>query len=102
MGSSFEALIKYGPLSFIHGRSGFRRYFGAKFGEDLVAFENIEYGNAAYVMFERWETLSQKTRLELLAGPADGFIRVVHRRGWQSQLKNVIQQHRRARPAERN
>jgi hypothetical protein len=90
----YDTLAALHPLSFVHGRSGFRRYFGAKFAEDLVAFENIEYGNAAYVMFECWETLSQKTRLELLAGPADGFIRVVHRSGWQAQLKRIIQQYR--------
>ena len=82
------------PLSFINGRSGFRRYFGAKFAEDLVVFENIDYGNAAYVMFERWVTLSQKTRLELLAGPADGFKRVVHRADWKKELTNIVRQRR--------
>jgi hypothetical protein len=89
----YDTLAALQPLSFIHGRSGFRRYFGAKFAEDLVAFENIEYGNAAYVMFDRWETLSKKTRLELLAGPADGFVRVVHRKGWQGELRKLIQDH---------
>lgn len=90
----YDTLAALLPLSFIHGRSGFRRYFGAKFAEDLVVFENIDYGNAAYVMFERWETLSQKTRLDLLAGPADGFVRVVHRSGWQGQLRSIIQKYR--------
>jgi hypothetical protein len=90
----YDTLATLRPLAFIHGRSGFRRYFGAKFAEDLVVFENIEYGNAAYVMFERWETLSQKTRLELLAGPADGFLRIIHQRGWQSELKGIIRQKR--------
>jgi hypothetical protein len=90
----YDTLAALRPVAFIHGRSGFRRYFGAKFGDDLVAFENIEHGNAAYVMFERWETLSQKTRLQLLAGPADGFVRVIHRRGWQTELKAIILKHR--------
>jgi hypothetical protein len=90
----YDTLAALRPLSFIHGRSGFRRYFGAKFAEDLVVFENIEYGNAAYVMFERWETLSQKSRLDLLSRPADGFERVVHRSGWKGQLKGIIQKHR--------
>lgn len=88
----YDTLASLSPLCFIHGRSGFRRYFGAKFADDLVVFENIEYGNAAYVMFERWETLSKKSRLELLAGPSDGFVRVIHRSGWQLQLRNIIQQ----------
>lgn len=90
----YDTLAALQPVNFIHGRSGFRRYFGARFADDLVVFENIDYGNAAYVMFERWETLSQKTRLDLLAGPADGFIRVVHRSGWQKQLRNIIHQYR--------
>jgi len=90
----YDTLAALRPVSFIHGRSGFRRYFGAKFAEDLVVFENIDYGNAAYVMFDRWESLSQKTRLDLLGGPADGFVRIVHRSGWQGQLQNIIQQYR--------
>jgi hypothetical protein len=98
----YDNLAALGPLNFIHGQSGFRRYFGAKFAGDLVVFENIEYGNAAYVMFERWESLSQKTRLELLAGPADGFVRVVHRSGWQSQLNKIVEEHReKSRPAKK-
>lgn len=86
----YDLLDRLRPECFVHGRSGFRRYFGAKFADDLVVFENIEHGNAAYVMFERWETLSQKTRLELLAGPAEGFVRVVHRPGWQSVLAHIV------------
>jgi hypothetical protein len=93
----YDTLAALGPVAFIHGRSGFRRYFGAKFADDLVVFENIEHGNAAYVMFERWEILSQRTRLELLSGPADGFIRVIHRGGWQKELKATIQRHRRSK-----
>jgi hypothetical protein len=99
----YDTLAELQPLSFIHGRSGFRRYFGAKFAENLVVFENIDYGNAAYVMFELWEMLSQRTRLDLLAGPADGFVRVIHRTGWQNQLRNIIQQCRdREQAAARN
>jgi hypothetical protein len=95
----YDTLATLRPEAFIHGRSGFRRYFGAKFADDLVVFENIEYGNAAYVMFERWETLSRKTRLDLLSGPADGFVRVIHRRGWQKDVKAIIQKHRRSERA---
>ena len=89
----YDTLAALQPVSFIQGHSGFRRYFGAKFAEDLVVFENIDYGNAAYIMFERWETLSKKTRIELLAGPADGFVRVVHKKGWKRQLEKVIRKH---------
>jgi hypothetical protein len=90
----YDILDGLKPLAFIHGRSGFRRYFGAKFAEDLIVFENMEYGNAAYAMFENWQSLSQKSRLELLAGSADGFIRVIHRPGWQQQLRKIVDTHR--------
>jgi hypothetical protein len=90
----YDTLAALKPQNFINGQSGFRRYFGAKFDEDLVVFENIEYGNAAYIMFDHWELLSKKTRLELLAGPVDGFIRIVHRDGWESALETHIREHR--------
>jgi len=40
-----------GPEAFISGTSGFRRYFGARFSDNLVVFEHLEYGNAIYVIF---------------------------------------------------
>lgn len=78
------------PVAFINGTSGFRRYFGAKFSENLVAFENLEYGNAIYVMYENWEELSKKSRIELLTGDNKGFDRIIHSKGWINQLKYLI------------
>jgi hypothetical protein len=82
------------PTAFIAGTSGFQRYFGAQFADDLVVFENLEYGNAAYVMFEDWPTLSQQSRLELLRGDTSKFVRVVHSKGWKTQLKAVVEEKR--------
>jgi hypothetical protein len=81
---------KLSPIAYIRGTSGFRRYFGAKFHDNLVAFENLDYGNAAYVMFEDWEKLSKMSRIDLLSGDRKGFTRVVHRSGWEKELKQVI------------
>jgi hypothetical protein len=71
----YDTLAKLKPITFISGRSGFRRYFGAQFGEDLVAFENLEYGNALYVMFDKWQSLSQRSRLDLLKGDLNPVFR---------------------------
>ena len=84
-----KLLEKLGPTHWVIGTSGFRRYVGAKFKDNLVVFENIEYGNAAYVMFDNWATLSKRNRLDLLAHP-EGFVRIVHRNAWESKLVKVI------------
>jgi hypothetical protein len=86
------------PLAFIRGVSGLRRYFGAKFADDFVVFENIEYGNAIYAMGEDWEILSKLSRLELLKGDKKGFERIVHRRGWEDKLRELVAK-RRLKPA---
>lgn len=77
------------PLRWIAGTSGFVRYFGAQFAEDLVVLENVQYGNAAYVLFENWATLSKKSRLELLADRT-GFLRIVHCGDWQEKLARAV------------
>lgn len=94
----YDLLASLYPQAFITGSSGFRRYFGAKFADDLVVFENLQHGNAVYVMFERWEDLSRKSRLELLAGDREGFERVVHRAGWKQKLKSIVRDRTKKRP----
>lgn len=86
----YDALAQLKPKSFVQGTSGFRRYFGAQFAPDLVVFENVEYGNAIYVLFEDWETLSQKSRTELLSRHPDRFARIPHRSGWRQKLRQLI------------
>lgn len=86
----YDTLTRLRPKEFISGTSGFRRYFGAKFSEDLVVFENLEYGNAVYVMYEDWKSLSQKNRIELLKGDNTGFDRIVHTKSWKVQLEYLV------------
>ncbi len=86
----YALLEKLNPVAYISGTSGFQRYFGAQFRDDLVVFENLEYGNAIYVMFDNWETLSQLSRMDLLRNRHSGFERIVHRAGWEQVLRDFI------------
>ena len=91
----YAFLEKLKPVAYISGTSGFQRYFGAKFGDNLVVFENIEYGNAVYIMFEKWEELSKLSRIELLRSRRSaGFQRVVHPAGWQDIVASVVNDNR--------
>ena len=83
------------PENYIVGSDEFVRYFGARFGDDFVAFENARYGNALYVMHENWAELSKKSRVELLSGPQDEFERIEHRDGWKGRFKAMVTEYRR-------
>ena len=72
----------------------FVRYFGAKYADDFVVFENLRYGNALYVMFERWQELSQRSRIDLLKGDHEGFERIEHREGWEDRLEAMVERYR--------
>ena len=92
----YSLLEQLNPIAYISGTSGFQRYFGAQFADDLVVFENIEYGNALYVMFDDWEDLSKRSRLDLLRHQKRAhFERIVHRSGWQDAVTNAVRVHRR-------
>lgn len=94
MKERITVMSKLKPEAFITGTDGFLRYFGAKFGDDFVAFENARYGNALYVMYENWEALSQKSRVELLNGDSDSFDRIIHQAGWIEQLQGRVHDYR--------
>jgi hypothetical protein len=82
------------PTHFVSGTSGFVRYFGAQYDDDFVVFENLNYGNAIYVMFEGWQELSQRSRIDLLKGDRQGFERIPHTEGWENRLKAMLERHR--------
>lgn len=82
------------PQSIIRGRNlGSSVYFGAKFSDELVVFENIRTGNAIYVMFGNWEELSKLSRSELLRN-YDGYIRIRHAGNWEKQLRWTVARYR--------
>lgn len=88
----YNFLLTLNPSKILVGTSGMQRYLGGMIRQDLVVFENIEYGNAAYVMYEDWERLSRCSRVDLLSGRfGKNFDRVVHSTGWKSKLTRLIQ-----------
>ena len=49
------------PIETFVGLGMNSKYFGAKFRDDLVAFENADYGNAIYLLFGNWEKKKKKS-----------------------------------------
>ncbi len=87
----YDFLMSLKPAKLVYGLSGLERYFGGLIWDDLVVFENIQYGNAIYVMFDNWKELSQRTRTELLSGRfGRNFERVKHGKGWKKKVKDII------------
>lgn len=78
------------PTEYIVGYGMNSRYFGAKFGENIVAFENIDYGNALYILFDNWQEISQMSRIDILKRHEKDYIRIIHKDGWEKVLKRYI------------
>ena len=91
-----EVLTKLRPSELILGHGRFSRYFGARFGEQLVALENLEYGIALYVFEQNWTTLSQFSRTELIKRRDPAVHRVPHIQGWQSMIRKLLRDARKA------
>jgi hypothetical protein len=90
MEQRLRVLSRFKPNAYIAGTNEFLRYFGAMYADNLVVFENLNYGNALYVMYESWEVLSKRSRIDLLKGPRDGFDRIEHRKGWVQKLTALL------------
>lgn len=86
-----EFLESLEPIEYIVGSGMNRRYFGAKFKENLVVFENMEYGNAIYILFDNWIEISKMSRIEILQRKEKDFIRLPHTKHWQRTLKHNIE-----------
>lgn len=78
------------PTEYIVGRGMNSRYFGAKFGDNIVVFENIDYGNALYILFDNWQEISQMSRIDILKRHEKDYFRIIHKNGWFSKLKHYI------------
>jgi hypothetical protein len=86
--SLFEKLK---PVAYLRGQGGLGSYFGAQFSDDLVVFENLRYGNAIYVLYEDWEDVSKRSRLDLLSDRDAKFDRIPHVADWQKRLLALIE-----------
>lgn len=89
-GERLRTLERLGHDGFIVGTGRFSNYFGAKFGQRLVALENLEYGNALYVFEENWEELSKLSRSELVCRRDPQVHRIPHVSGWQSVIRKLL------------
>lgn len=85
-----QLLDRLGHDGYIIGTGSFARYFGVQFGDDLVAVENLEYGNALYVFEADWERMSQLSRSELIRRRDPSVTRVPHVKGWQSTIRKLL------------
>lgn len=90
MQDRYQAVDSMHPGAVVVGEGEFSRYFGFKFRDDLVVLENLDYGNALYVMYEDWTVLSRRTRVDLLADANANYDRIVHRSGWDDRLKALL------------
>lgn len=89
------------PTAYLRGHGGFAAYIGAQFADDLVVFENLNYGNALYVLYDNWADVSKRSRIDLIRGTSVKFDRFPHVQGWEDRfkehMKNEAKKRRRAR-----
>jgi len=78
------------PSAYLQGSGSFGTYFGAQFADDLVVFENLRYGNAMYVLYDDWEEISKRSRIDLIRGTDSGFDRIPHTKGWQDAFRKIM------------
>lgn len=85
-----DVLNRLHPTEYILGSGMNSRYFGAKFGENIVVFENVDYGNALYILFDNWQEISQMSRIDILKRHERDYIRIIHKYGWEKALKRKL------------
>lgn len=85
------------PQRYIRGSGKFGSYIGAQYADDLVVFENLKYGNALYVLYENWEELSKRSRIDLLRGTDAAFDRIPHTDRWKKTFSAILQREKRKR-----
>nr|HAE9604433.1 hypothetical protein [Salmonella enterica subsp. enterica serovar Java] len=51
----YDFFMSLEPKKIVTGNSTFSNYIGAMLEDDLVVFENIEYGNAIYILYDNWD-----------------------------------------------
>lgn len=83
-------LKQLNPVEYILGSGMNSRYFGAKFAENVVVFENLEYGNAIYILSDNWKEISRMSRIDILRKHENEYIRILHNKGWEKNLIKTI------------
>lgn len=83
-------LKQLNPVEYILGAGMNSKYFGAKFAENVVVFENLEYGNAIYILSDNWKKISRMSRIDILRKHENEYIRILHNKGWENNLIKTI------------
>ncbi|MCO1339160.1 hypothetical protein BJH93_09690 [Kocuria polaris] len=89
-----EKVQSLAPERRLVGTSGLQRYIGYMFGDDFVAFENPRIGNALYLLYGDWESLSQLSRSQLLSSREGEFDRIIHTARWFERLRLAVYNYR--------
>ncbi len=82
-------LDRYNVEQIAEGINGFSGYYAYVFKHHCV-LESVTYGNATYIIpKENWESLSQRTKKELL--DADFVVaKIIHTERWKSEIRKAI------------
>ncbi|WFU51784.1 hypothetical protein [Sinorhizobium terangae] len=85
------------PTAFLRGNGAFGSYIGARYADDLVVFENMEYGNALYILYDDWQEISKRSRLDLIRGTDAEFDRLPHTYGWEQAFGRIMRREKKKR-----
>ena len=85
------------PKRYIYGKGMSARYFGAMMEDDIVVFENLDYGNAIYILSDNWAELSKMSRIDILRKHENEYIRILHKSGWEKNLGRTLAELRKVR-----
>jgi hypothetical protein len=85
-----EIINAYNPDFAALGQGGFYGYVVLGFTKkDMYVLESLLYGNATYVFGENWESLSKKTKAEILDKNLQKD-RVIHHKAWDKEISAVL------------
>lgn len=78
------------------GVSQFSGYFLAIVSDTCVIAEHVVPGNAIYVFYKDWETLTKRSKEWLIKNGGSRVERIIHDDGkqWQSRLAEIIKKHK--------
>lgn len=85
------------PNAYLRGNGAFSNYIGARYADNLVVFENMEYGNALYILYDNWQEVSKRSRLDLIRGTDAEFDRLPHTYGWEQAFGDIMRRQKKKR-----
>lgn len=90
-----QFLKELGAKTLIQGLDSFNGYVGAELEDQVFVFDNVNYGNAAYILKGEWKELSKKPRSVLKKEFKETAVQVPHNGDWRSGIAKAIEKLRR-------